>query len=76
MWFASTLYSIRYKQEFGFTIPDRSIIVDDVRVRGKGRAGCQNLTPLPEAQTLPLPLEVSVICALLTLGTHAQRGLL
>ena len=56
------VYFIRYKQEFGFTIPDRSIIVDDVRVRGKGRAACQNLTPLPEAQTPPTPLEVSVVC--------------
>ena len=54
------VYSIRYKQEFGFTIPDRSIIVDDVRVRGKGRASCQKLTPLPEAQTPPIPLEVSI----------------
>ena len=24
--------------EFGFTIPDRAIIVDDIRVRGTGRS--------------------------------------
>jgi 5-oxoprolinase (ATP-hydrolysing) len=53
-------FTHRYKQEFGFTIPDRSIIVDDVRVRGKGRASCQKLTPLPEAKTPPIPLEVSI----------------
>ncbi|XP_046386435.1 5-oxoprolinase [Ischnura elegans] len=28
----------RYKREFGFTIPDRPIIVDDVRVRGVGKS--------------------------------------
>jgi len=27
----------RYKQEFGFVIPGRKILVDDVRVRGIGR---------------------------------------
>lgn len=27
----------RYKFEFGFTIPSRSIIVDDIRVRGIGK---------------------------------------
>jgi len=27
----------QYKQEFGFTLPDRDIIVDDVRVRGIGK---------------------------------------
>ncbi|KAI9096588.1 Hydantoinase B/oxoprolinase-domain-containing protein [Phlyctochytrium arcticum] len=28
----------QYKQEFGFTLPDRDIIIDDVRVRGIGRS--------------------------------------
>ncbi|XP_061197337.1 5-oxoprolinase-like isoform X1 [Saccostrea echinata] len=28
----------RYQTEFGFTIPDRPIIVDDIRVRGVGKA--------------------------------------
>ncbi len=27
----------RYKTEFGFTLPDRAVMVDDVRVRGVGR---------------------------------------
>ena len=31
----------RYSTEFGFTIPDRAIIVDDVRVRGIGRSSIE-----------------------------------
>jgi len=27
----------RYRQEFGFVIPGRKILVDDVRIRGIGR---------------------------------------
>lgn len=30
----------RYQCEFGFTIPDKIIIVDDIRVRGIGRNAC------------------------------------
>ncbi|XP_033626321.1 5-oxoprolinase-like isoform X1 [Asterias rubens] len=30
-------FNARYKREFGFTIPGRSIIVDDIRVRGVGK---------------------------------------
>ena len=29
---------IRYKTEFGFILKDRAIIVDDIRVRGAGKA--------------------------------------
>ncbi|XP_066572206.1 5-oxoprolinase isoform X3 [Amia ocellicauda] len=37
----------RYLKEFGFTIPERPIVVDDIRVRGCGRSGVttQNMTP-------------------------------
>lgn len=31
----------RYMREFGFIIPERSVVVDDVRVRGTGRSGLQ-----------------------------------
>ena len=31
-------FSNRYQSEFGFTIPDRSVVVDDIRVRGVGKA--------------------------------------
>lgn len=29
----------RYMREFGFVIPERQVVVDDVRVRGTGRSG-------------------------------------
>ncbi len=31
----------RYKREFGFVIPERTIIVDDIRVRGVGKTDIQ-----------------------------------
>ena len=31
----------RYMREFGFIIPERSVVVDDVSVRGTGRSGLQ-----------------------------------
>jgi 5-oxoprolinase (ATP-hydrolysing) len=37
----------RYRTEFGFTLSGRTILVDDVRVRGTGRSGIQ-LTDAPE----------------------------
>ncbi|XP_033924706.1 5-oxoprolinase, partial [Melopsittacus undulatus] len=37
----------RYHQEFGFTLPSRPVLVDDIRVRGVGssRCGARNLLP-------------------------------
>ncbi|XP_076810904.1 5-oxoprolinase-like [Clavelina lepadiformis] len=35
-------FQARYKKEFGFTIPGRDIIVDDVRVRGIGLSGIED----------------------------------
>ena len=32
------LIYLRYNTEFGFTIPDRPIMVDDIRIRGVGTA--------------------------------------
>ena len=29
-------FEVRYKREYGFTIPDRKLVVDDIRVRGIG----------------------------------------
>ncbi|XP_074059206.1 5-oxoprolinase [Macrotis lagotis] len=47
-----TAFTERYLQEFGFIIPDRPVLVDDVRVRGMGRSG---LSPEyhPQAQNGP-----------------------
>lgn len=32
-----------YLKEFGFTIPDRPIVVDDIRVRGCGKSGIRSV---------------------------------
>ncbi|XP_074601498.1 5-oxoprolinase [Brevipalpus obovatus] len=32
-------FRLRYQREFGFLIPNRKILVDDIRVRGMGRSG-------------------------------------
>uniref|UniRef100_A0A452V663 5-oxoprolinase, ATP-hydrolysing n=1 Tax=Ursus maritimus TaxID=29073 RepID=A0A452V663_URSMA len=42
----------RYMREFGFVIPERPVVVDDVRVRGTGRSGLR-LEDVPRAQTGP-----------------------
>ncbi|XP_055656322.1 5-oxoprolinase isoform X4 [Falco peregrinus] len=39
-------FTSRYLREFGFTIPDRPVVVDDVRVRGTGSSGISCETPL------------------------------
>ncbi|XP_068615212.1 5-oxoprolinase-like, partial [Brachionichthys hirsutus] len=36
-------FTKRYLKEFGFTIPDRPIVVDDIRVRGCGRSGIKSV---------------------------------
>lgn len=45
-----------YKQEFGFALTDRKIIVDDIRVRGIGHTlgGDKALTPKHELDTLDI----------------------
>ncbi|KAI9769495.1 MAG: hypothetical protein M1840_003972 [Geoglossum simile] len=37
-WAFGKVFVKQHKQEFGFTLPDRDIIVDDVRVRGIGKS--------------------------------------
>ncbi|XP_065911087.1 5-oxoprolinase-like isoform X2 [Dysidea avara] len=37
-----TAFTKRYQREFGFTIPSREIVVDDIRVRGTGKACAHN----------------------------------
>jgi len=44
---------LRYKSEFGFTIPDRKILVDDVRIRGTGRTEIPEEPILPPSQASP-----------------------
>ena len=56
-------YLCRYKQEFGFTIPGRPIIVDDIRVRGKGKACNHNQIRLTLCNDPPQLLDVSTNCS-------------
>ncbi|XP_051872774.1 5-oxoprolinase isoform X2 [Pristis pectinata] len=37
-----TAFSTRYMKEFGFVIPERPIVVDDIRVRGCGKSGIRS----------------------------------
>lgn len=43
----------RYRQEFGFTIPSRAILVDDVRVRGTASSGMGQEDPQPICKEPP-----------------------
>ncbi|XP_031202901.1 5-oxoprolinase isoform X2 [Mastomys coucha] len=51
----------RYMREFGFIIPERSVVVDDVRVRGTGRSGLQ-LKDTPKIQSGPPHVEKVTQC--------------
>ncbi|XP_064641075.1 5-oxoprolinase-like [Lineus longissimus] len=44
-------FTDRYNREFGFTMPDRVVIVDDIRVRGVGKSAIDTETPIPDATT-------------------------
>jgi len=50
----------RYKQEFGFVIPGRKILVDDVRIRGIGRTCVRLEQTIPRATGEPVPDMVGV----------------
>ena len=55
--FTECLY-FRYKTEFGFSIDDRPIIVDDIRVRGIAKTGIQTVKTLPIASSPAIPVTV------------------
>lgn len=52
----SCMGGCRYMREFGFIIPERPVVVDDVRVRGTGRSGLQ-LEDSPKIQSGPPHVE-------------------
>jgi len=63
----SVFYSLkllfaRYKHEFGFVIPDRPILIDDIRVRGVGKSPADEQQTIADA-VLP-PIVELVICVL------------
>ncbi|CAG7823293.1 unnamed protein product [Allacma fusca] len=51
----------RYQSEFGFTIPGRVIIVDDIRVRAIGKSGISEESLLTVSQSPPEPVMSSKI---------------
>uniref|UniRef100_A0A8P0TI97 5-oxoprolinase, ATP-hydrolysing n=1 Tax=Canis lupus familiaris TaxID=9615 RepID=A0A8P0TI97_CANLF len=51
----------RYMREFGFIIPERPVVVDDVRVRGTGRSGLR-LEDVPKAQSGPPRVDKMTQC--------------
>lgn len=51
-------FYIRYLKEFGFTITDRPIVVDDIRVRGSGKSGIRSKVQPKAGQKSPRPIKV------------------
>lgn len=51
--FFSSIYYCRYVREFGFTIPNRRILIDDIRVRGTGHSKTSVSHEIPKASTPP-----------------------
>ncbi|KAL9974393.1 hypothetical protein ACROYT_G011417 [Oculina patagonica] len=54
-------FNERYVREFGFTIPNRQILVDDVRVRGTGHSKTSVAHEVPKASTPP-PVKKTTKC--------------
>ncbi|KAM9573689.1 5-oxoprolinase isoform 1-T2 [Guaruba guarouba] len=54
-------FTSRYRLEFGFTIPGRAVLVDDVRVRGTGSSGHSARSPLSPSGEPP-PVETVTRC--------------
>ncbi|XP_018907256.2 5-oxoprolinase isoform X2 [Bemisia tabaci] len=53
----------RYKNEFGFTLPDREILVDNIRIRGTGKASLSSSkshSASSVGDSLPIEKEVDV----------------
>lgn len=51
----------RYVREFGFTIPNRQILIDDIRVRGTGHSKTSVSHEIPKASTPP-PVKKTTKC--------------
>ncbi|KAJ1964190.1 hypothetical protein IWQ62_003003 [Dispira parvispora] len=65
-------FESNYQREFGFSFPERTIIVDDIRIRGVGRQsiGHDDPTPYKELQRLP---RQHLASNFLTNGTQEPR---
>ncbi|KAH0569179.1 5-oxoprolinase [Cotesia glomerata] len=51
----------RYQTEFGFTMPDRKILVNDIRVRGTGQSKISEEIELPSASNSPKSEKVTCV---------------
>ncbi|XP_072524072.1 5-oxoprolinase [Salminus brasiliensis] len=54
-----TSFTKRYLKEFGFTIADRPIMVDDIRVRGSGKSGIKSVAVAKDGHECPKPTKVT-----------------
>ena len=63
----------RYLQEFGFTIPNRNIIVDDIRVRGCGHSRTSVIHNVAESYSSPPVKKVSLLRVFILSHFMAQR---
>uniref|UniRef100_A0A8C1LXL8 5-oxoprolinase, ATP-hydrolysing n=1 Tax=Cyprinus carpio TaxID=7962 RepID=A0A8C1LXL8_CYPCA len=54
-----TAFTKRYLKEFGFTITDRPIMVDDIRVRGSGKSGIRSKVQPKAEQKSPSPIKMT-----------------
>lgn len=45
----------RYKSEFGFTLKEKDVIVEDIRMRGVGKTPSENAVDTPLVSTDPIP---------------------
>uniref|UniRef100_A0A8C2GXF7 5-oxoprolinase, ATP-hydrolysing n=1 Tax=Cyprinus carpio TaxID=7962 RepID=A0A8C2GXF7_CYPCA len=54
-----TAFTKRYLKEFGFTITDRPIMVDDIRVRGFGKSGIRSKVQPKAEQKSPSPIKMT-----------------
>ena len=65
----------RYRQEFGFVIPGRKILVDDVRIRGIGRTRVhmeQTISPATDEPVCDMVGDLSFSVLLLLLSLELQ----
>ncbi|KAH0617312.1 hypothetical protein JD844_015349 [Phrynosoma platyrhinos] len=73
-------FAARYQQEFGFTIPNRAILVDDVRVRATASSGLGQEEPVPASEGPPRletvfwPGEARPVFFVASRGHHADIG--
>lgn len=48
----------RYQTEFGFTLRERHVVVDDVRIRGVGVSSAGTHLKIPKADDIPVQEKV------------------